>query len=90
MQFVFSVQWSLDLKKKPIIFIASDIQLFPIKIGPQHKKSVGRGNMYTYYRKHSIQSIQQQQQQIWRKQIIFTFQIFKISEIEPLLEPFSE
>jgi ABC-type branched-subunit amino acid transport system ATPase component len=61
--------------------------LFPIKIGPQHKKSVGRGNMYTYYPKHSIQSIQEQQQQIWRKQIIFTFQIFKISEIEPLLEP---
>jgi hypothetical protein len=37
-----------------------------------------------------MQSIQQQQQQIWRKQIIFTFQIFKISEIEPLLEPFSK
>ena len=51
-------------EKKTIIFIASDIQLFLIKIGPQHKKSVGRGNMYTYYRKHSIQSIQQQQQQI--------------------------
>ena len=51
-------------EKKPIIFIASDIQLFLIKIEPQHKKSVGRGNMYTYYRKHSIQSVQQQQQQI--------------------------
>ena len=51
-------------EKKTIIFIASDIQLFLIKIGPQHKKSVGRGNMHTYYRKHSIQSVQQQQQQI--------------------------
>jgi hypothetical protein len=60
------VQCSMKFRfeKKTIIFIASDIQLLPIKIGPQHKKSVGRGNMHTYYRKHSIQSFQQQQQQI--------------------------